>query len=92
MILVITDNKVKNREAYLSLAKAFVEDTLNDKGCREMQLCIDAEQTERVVFVSKWEEKEDFMAHVQGETFAKHIVGMSPYYVTGTDTFLEIKE
>lgn len=90
MTLVITDNKVKDREAYLSLATAFAEDGARDKGCYEMQVYADPEVNDRVVFVSKWESKEDFLAHVQGPAFAKHIPGMGPYYISGVDTFLEL--
>lgn len=43
-------------------------------------------------FYLKWDSKDDFMNHVQGPSFAKHIPGMGQYYVAGTDTFLEIKE
>ena len=92
MILVITDNRVKDREAYMPLGKAFVKDTWSDYGCHSMELCADPDKADRVVFVSKWSSKEDFMAHVQGSTFAKHIPGMAPYYVSGTDTFLDIAE
>ena len=31
MVLVITDNRVKDRDAYLPLAKAFAADGANDK-------------------------------------------------------------
>lgn len=90
MTTVITDNTVKERETYLPLAKAFAADaTQNDKGCHGMEVLVDPEKEDRVVFISKWDSKEDFLAHVQGATFAKHIPGMGPYYVSGTDTFLE---
>lgn len=91
MILVITKNTVKNREAYLPLAKAFAADAAYDRGCRMMEVCVDPETENEVVFVSKWETKEDFQAHIQGESFRKHIPGMGPYYVAGTDTVLEIQ-
>lgn len=89
MILVITDNKVKNREDYLPLAKAFVQDVLHEKGCQSMEVLKDMEESDRVVFLSRWDSKADFEAHVQGDTFRKHIPGMAPYYVSGTDTFLQ---
>ena len=54
-----------------------------------MEVLVDPEKADRIVFISKWDSKEDFLAHVQGSTFAKHIPGMGPYYVSGTDTFLE---
>lgn len=63
-----------------------------DIGCHEMNVCVDSEVKNRVVFVSKWDTKEDFLAHVQGETFAKHVSGMEQYYEFGTDTFLEMTE
>ena len=90
MTLVITDNKVKHRDAYLPLAKAFAEDGSKDRGCYEMNVYADPEVLDRVVFLSKWNSKEDFLAHVQGSSFAKHIPGMEPYYVSGTDTLLEL--
>lgn len=89
MITVITDNRVTNRDDYLPLAKAFAEDGAKDKGCHGMQVFVDPEQADRVVFISQWDSKEDFLAHVQGPSFVKHIPGMGPYYVSGTDSFLE---
>ena len=89
MITVITDNRVKDREAYLPLAKAFAGDGARDKGCHGMQVFADPDQTDRVVFISRWDSREDFLAHVQGPSFSKHIPGMGPYYLSGTDTFLE---
>ena len=41
MVLVITDNRVKDRDAYLPLAKAFAADGANDKGCHEMNVYVD---------------------------------------------------
>lgn len=90
MTLIITKNQVNNREAYLKLATAFVEDARNDQGCRDMKVCIDEKEDNYVTFVSLWDTKEDFMAHCQGVTFAKHIPFLSPYYVAGTDTFLSV--
>lgn len=89
MITVITDNRVKEREKYLPLAKAFIQDALQEKGCRGMEVFQDMESADRVVFISRWDAKADFEAHVQGNAFQKHIPGMAPYYVSGTDTFLE---
>ena len=51
MVLVITDNRVKDRDAYLPLAKAFAADGANDKGCHEMNVYVDPEVENRVVFV-----------------------------------------
>lgn len=92
MTLVITDNRVSDKEAYLPLAKAFAEDGQHDKGCHEMHVYDDPEVADRVVIVSKWDSKEDFLASVGGPAFNKHIPGMEPYYVSGTDTFLELME
>ena len=64
MVLVITDNRVKDRDAYLPLAKAFAADGANDKGCHEMNVYVDPGVENRVVFVSKWDAKEDFLAHM----------------------------
>lgn len=90
MVVVITKNLVKEREKYLSLAKAFVEDARTDKGCHDMEVCMDSEKEDEVVFISKWESKDDFLNHVHGPSFAKHIPGMSVYYVSGTDEIFEI--
>lgn len=90
MTTVFTTNVVTDRDAYLPLAKAFAEDVIaNDKGCHGMQVFVNPETKDEVTFVSQWDSQEDFLAHVQGETFAKHIPAMGPYYVSGTDTFLE---
>ncbi len=91
MVLVITKNRVKDREGYLPLAKAFAADAAQDRGCRMMDVCVEPETEDEVVFVSKWEAKEDFQAHIQGEAFRKHIPGMAPYYESGTDTIFEIQ-
>ena len=73
MVLVITKNTVKDRDAYLPLAKAFTSDASHDRGCLMMDVCVDPATVDEVVFVSKWEAKEDFQAHVQGESFQKHM-------------------
>ncbi|HHV11264.1 MAG TPA: antibiotic biosynthesis monooxygenase [Clostridiales bacterium] len=92
MTLIITRNQVNNREAYIKLAKAFAADARHDKGCRDMKVCVDEKEADYVTFVSLWDSKEDFAAHCQGQTFAKHIPGMGLYYAGGTDTFLEVLE
>lgn len=90
MVAVITDNRVNNREEYLPLAKQFAEAAKTDKGCRQMEVYVDPDDGERVVFLSKWDKKEDFLEHTKGAAFQKHIPGMASYYVSGTDTFLEL--
>ncbi|MDF2511543.1 MAG: Antibiotic biosynthesis monooxygenase [Herbinix sp.] len=90
MTLIITKNEVNNREAYLKLATAFAAEACHDKGCRDMRVFIDDKEGDYVTFVSLWDSKDDFSAHCQGETFAKYIPQLSPYYVSGTDTFLSI--
>ncbi len=92
MIQVITDNRVKERAVYVELAKQFAADAVHDQGCRGMKVCVDPEETDRVVFLSQWDRKEDFLKHTQGKAFEKHIPAMAPYYISGTDTFLEIAE
>lgn len=90
MTTVFTTNVVTDRDAYLPLAKAFAEDVIaNDKGCHGMKVLVNPEAQDEVTFVSHWDSQEDFLAHVQGDTFKKHIPGMGAYYVSGTDTFLE---
>ena len=54
-----------------------------------MEVLVNPKSDDEVTFISRWDSQEDFLAHVQGETFAKHIPAMGPYYVSGTDTFLE---
>lgn len=89
MVIVINDNRVNDVEAYMPLAKAFIEDAKKDKGFIEMNVGVDKEIPGRVVYVSKWESKEDFINHASGPAFQKHIPIMTPYYVSGVDTFLE---
>ena len=89
MILVITNNEVTDAAAYLPLAKAFAAEAAHDKGCHGMRVYKDTEKENHVIFLSWWDSKDDFIAHVQGPSFAKHIPGMAPYYVSGTDTFAE---
>ena len=90
MTTVITTNIVTDRDAYLPLAKAFAEDAAaHDKGCHGMKVLVNPEAQDEVTFVSHWDSQEDFLAHVQGDTFKKHIPGMGAYYVSGTDMFLE---
>lgn len=92
MTLVITKNIVKDRPNYLPLAKAFVTDARQDKGCLDMQIALSKEEEDSVTFLSHWNSPEDFTAHCSGETFAKHIPVMSSYYISGTDTILEVVE
>ena len=90
MITVINDNRVSDREKYLPLAKAFAEESAAvEKDCLGMEVYADLEQEDRVVYISRWETKEDFQATVGGAVFNKHIPVMAPYYVSGTDSFLE---
>lgn len=90
MVTVITDNRVSNRAAYLPLAKAFAEDTIKEeKGCLGMEVLVDQDVEDRVVFLSRWEKREDFLASVGGTVFNRHIPGMGPYYISGTDSFFE---
>lgn len=89
MVIVLNDNRVKDVTAYLPLAKAFVEDTLIEKGCIEMNVGVDHEVPGKVVFVSKWETKEDFLNSIGGPAFQKHIPLMEQYYISGQDIFLE---
>lgn len=91
MVTVINDNRVNNREKYLPLAKAFAQESAAvEKGCLGMEVFTDLEQEDRVVFISRWETKEDFLVTVGGAVFNKHIPAMAPYYVSGKDSFLEI--
>lgn len=90
MIVVITENTVKDRKKYLELAKEFVKDAKKDKGCQSMEVYISLENDDCVVFVSKWDLKKNFLEHVEGVSFAKHIPGMASYYVSGKDKFLEL--
>lgn len=92
MTVVITENIVKERDTYLGLAKAFIEDAKEDKGCHSMEICINPEKPDCVIFISKWDAKEDFLAHVGGASFEKHIPDMGPYYISGTDTILELAD
>lgn len=91
MVLVITDNRVNDVKGYLPLAKKLAAEAVqNDKGCQYMDVYVDPQTEGRVVFVSRWDTKEDWQAHAQGKTFQDNIPAMAPYYVSGTDTFLEL--
>lgn len=89
MILVITDVKVKEREPYLSLAKAFAADVSCEKGSQGIEVYVDPKQEDRVVYVARWEQQEDLEAHLHGTAFQKHIPGMSRYFVSSAETVLE---
>ena len=89
MVIVLSDNRVKDVAAYMPLAKAFAEDTKTEKGCIEMNVGVDHKVPGRVIFVSKWETKEDFMNSIDGPAFQKHIPMMGQYYISGQDIFLE---
>lgn len=90
MVFVIIKNNVNNQEAYLTLAKSFVADARCDAGCLGMEIIVQPEDRRHVTFVSRWEQRSDFEAHCAGNTFAKHIPGMTPYYEGGTDSIYEI--
>lgn len=91
MVIVINDNRVTDVEAYLPLAKAFAEESVQkDKGCRSMEVTIDPQTEGRVVFVSHFDTAEDFKASVGGATFSKHIPAMSRYFLSAKDTILEV--
>lgn len=89
MVIVITDNCVTDVEQYLPLAKAFAAAASQDKGCHGMKVYRDSMAEGRVVYISRWDSKDDFMNHIEGATFQKHIPAMSAYYVSGKDSFLE---
>lgn len=93
MIVVITDNTIRGaRSEYLALGKAFAADALkSDHGCLFMEVCIDEARPDHVIFVSHWETKADWDAHVGGETFRRHIPAMGPYYAGGVDTILTVQ-
>ncbi len=90
MVEVIIKNKVNNLEAYLPLAKNFASDSCCDAGCLGMNVLIQPEDHEHVIFVSQWECKSDFEAHCNGSTFKRHIPLMSQYYEGGTDCIYEV--
>jgi quinol monooxygenase YgiN len=92
MIVVINDDRVSNVEAYLPLAKAFAADAAaNDKGCHSMEVLADPKIEGRVVYLSHFATKEDFEAHAKGETFAKHVKLLGKYFISASDTILEVK-
>lgn len=92
MIVVMNDDRVKDVEAYVPVAKAFAADAVaNDKGCISMEVLVDPEIPGRVVYLSHFETKEDFDAHAMGPTFQKHLPNMAPYFISAKDTFFEVK-
>lgn len=92
MIAVINDDRVTDVEAYLPLAKAFAADAVkNDKGCLSMEVLTDPLTPGRVLYLSHFETKEDFENHAKGATFAKHVEKLGKYFISASDTILEVK-
>jgi len=92
MVVVINDDRITDVEAYLPLAKAFAADAVaNDKGCRSMEVLTDPAVPGRVVYISHFDSEEDFKNHAAGETFKKHVVGMAKYFVSASDTILNVE-
>ncbi len=90
MLRVLTVNKVTNVEEYLTLAKEFVKDILTEKGCLDMEICRGSEKN-AVYFISKWEGKSFFEEHLEGEVFNKHIPLLEKYFISCTETLLEVE-
>lgn len=90
MIIAITRNKVTDRAAYMPLAMAFAEDIKTIPGCNNIRMVLPEDSEDEVMFISNWDSKEAWQAHVGGDVFNKHIPGMGPYYVSGVDTFYEV--
>lgn len=86
MIVIIMNNTVTDRDAYLPLAKLFVADAKCDAGCLGMEILVPEDDPDHVTFIHKWEKKSDFDAHCLGKAFEKHIPRLAPYYVSGETT------
>ena len=65
MIYVVTTTQVKpeSREAYVKGAKQCVAETRKEKGCIAHEAHISIIDPDRVVFVERWETREDLDAH-----------------------------
>ncbi|MCD7868344.1 MAG: antibiotic biosynthesis monooxygenase [Clostridiales bacterium] len=92
MVLVINDDRVTDVEAYLPLARAFAAEAVSqDKGCLSMEVLTDPAVPGRVVYMSRFESREDFEAHAKGATFAKHVQIFGKYFLPASDTIYEIQ-
>jgi len=91
MVVVMNDDRVRDVEAYLPVAKAFAADAVkNDKGCISMEVLVDPKIPGRVVYLSHFESEEDFRAHAQGATFQKHLPELSRYFLSAEDTIFQV--
>jgi quinol monooxygenase YgiN len=91
MVIVMNDDRISDVEAYLPLARAFVEDSLqHEKGCLAMEVTTDPKTPGRVVYFSKWESEEDFRATVGGAIFNKHIPQMGKFFLGSEDSIFYI--
>ncbi len=91
MVVVMNDDRVNDVEAYLPHAKAFAKDALeHERGLISMEILVDAEVPGRVVYLSHFETKEDFINHTKGETFKKHLPELAPYFISAADTILTV--
>jgi quinol monooxygenase YgiN len=92
MIVVINDDRVKDVEAYLPIAKAFAADAVaNDEGCISMEVLVDPEIPGRVLYLSHFESREAFQKHAGGATFQKWLPELGKYFISAADSFFELK-
>ncbi|WP_281549998.1 putative quinol monooxygenase [Murimonas intestini] len=93
MVIVINDDRVSDVDAYIPLAQAFAADAAaNDKGCLSMEVLTDPGVQGRVVYISRFETKEDFEAHVKGKTFTKHVEKLGKYFLSASDSIYEVTD
>lgn len=90
MVMVITRNKVKSKDKYMELASGFVKDLRLEQGCVEADMVSDTESEDEVLFVSKWESKDLWAAHLNGKAFSTHIPKLGEFYISGVDEFYTV--
>lgn len=92
MIVVLNDDRVKDVEAYLPIAKAFAADAVaNDEGCISMEVLVDAKTPGRVLYLSHFESEEAFKKHASGATFQKWLPELGKYFISAEDHFFEVR-
>ena len=92
MVVVINDDRVTDVEAYLPIAKAFAEDSVqNEEGCISMEVLVDPKVPGRVLYLSHFESEEAFIKSTSGEIFHKWLPKLGQYFVSAEDHIFEVK-
>ncbi len=83
MIYVIADLTVKEgaRDRVLEAARPCVEATRKEKGCLSYDLHVSITDPDRMVFVERWETREDLTAHSKQPHLARWRAESDPHLV-----------